>query len=73
MKNIEWRKQASLALPNLEIAIVDGREVGMIDKPRDSRSGKNAWRCYKGIGEGAKFLGHAWTKAGAKQCVATNA
>lgn len=47
----------------------DGRELGSIQKPRDTRTDKNAWRCYKGIGGACQFLGHEWSEKEAKQKV----
>lgn len=67
MKNkFVWTKQESRSLSNL-YAVTFGRlEVGFIHKPKDV---KNAWRAYRGIGESAVFVGHYWTKAGAKAAV----
>ena len=42
-----------------------GKILGLICKPRDTRTDKNAWRAFRGIGHGQAFLGHSWTKNGA--------
>lgn len=57
-----WSKVESLLISNLHALSLNGREVGFIDKPIDTATDKNAWRCYLGIGKRARFLGHAWTK-----------
>lgn len=50
-----------------------GQILGLISKPKDTRTDKNAWRAYRGIGHGQIFLGHSWTKAGAVGVVAGTA
>lgn len=42
-----------------------GQILGLVSKPKDTRTDKNAWRAYRGIGHGQTFLGHSWTKGGA--------
>lgn len=59
----------SNSLSNLEALSCAGVEIGFIHKPRDTRTDKNAWRCFVGIGEAARFVGHRWDKATAKQLV----
>jgi len=61
--NSEWRKIKSLSISNLNVLIVDGKEVGFICKPRDTKFDKNMWRVYRGIGEANSFLCHCATKA----------
>ena len=65
-----WEKVKS-SIPNLCVCRrADNSEyVGMIDKPIDSKSEKNAWRAYCGVGESAKFLCHVWSKKKAVEVV----
>ena len=42
-----------------------GKILGLITKPKDTRADKNAWRSFRGIGEGQTFLGHSWSKSDA--------
>lgn len=59
---ITWKKIKS-TIPNLHVAFNQaGEAVGMIDKPVDTKHGKNWWRMYHGTGENAKFLGHSIKK-----------
>lgn len=39
--------------------------LGLICKPKDTRTDKHAWCAFRGIGHGQTFLGHSWSKAGA--------
>jgi hypothetical protein len=65
---LNWApKQTSI--PNLHVLEVNGREVGMVDKPHDTATDKNAWRAYAGIGARARFLGHRWTQQSAQALV----
>ena len=47
------------------VANSTGKILGLICKPKDTRTDKNAWRAFRGIGHGQTFLGHSWTKDGA--------
>jgi hypothetical protein len=58
----QWIKVPSVVLPNLRVLKHGVKEVGFIEKPRDTRTDKNSWRCWSGIGEQAKFVGHAETE-----------
>ena len=42
-----------------------GAILGLICKPKDTRTDKHAWCAFRGIGLGQTFLGHSWTKDGA--------
>lgn len=59
----------SRSVPNLHVLECNGREVGMIEKPNDTPTDKNAWRAYAGIGARARFLGHCPTKRAAQALV----
>lgn len=66
MVNIEWKRVESRCIPNLYVAVDEnGKSVGMIDKPVDTRTCKNFWRMYHGVGDDARFLGHAKSKKNA--------
>lgn len=65
MKIVSYTKMPSKSLSNLHIANVDGSPVGFIFKPKDTKSDKNFWRSYIGIGDNAKFLGHSSSKQSA--------
>lgn len=56
-------------MPNLYVLVRDGVEIGFVQKPRDSKTDKNAWRAFFGIGDKASFLDHAWTLGAAKALV----
>ncbi len=58
------------SIANLHICWRDaGEPVGFIEKPKDTKTDKNAWRAFANIGDRAEFLGHSWTKDGAKAMV----
>ena len=61
--NFTWKKIKSLSITNLNVLVVDGKEVGFICKPKDSKTDKNMWRVHRGIGETNRFLCHCATKA----------
>jgi hypothetical protein len=56
-------------IPNLHVLRDGPRELGMIERPHNTRTDQSAWRAFAGIGERARFLGHRWTKDGAKALV----
>jgi len=63
---IKWKK-VNNQLSNLNVMIVNDKEVAFIYKPKDTKTTINAWRCYMGIGEQAHFLAHSYDKAEAKK------
>lgn len=65
MKHV-WNRVAS-SLPNLNVLMINGKEAGFIEKPKDTRTDRNAWRVYVGIGDSNKFVGHAWSKPDAQR------
>jgi hypothetical protein len=65
----QWVLVPNQSLSNLSVLKRGTDELGFIHKPKDTRTDKNAWRCYLGIGIDAKFLGHRWTKNEAKALV----
>ena len=67
MKKFFWKRVKSTSLPNLWVLVIENTEVGFVQKPRDTKSDKNMWRIYRGIGENSNFLGHAGTKELAQQ------
>ena len=60
MKKVTFKRAQSQSLPNLYVGTVDDKVVGFIYKPENSKTDKNAWRSYVGIGDKAKFLYHTW-------------
>lgn len=64
---IQFKRVKQRNLPNLNVATIGGREVGFIWKPEDTRTDRNAWRIFIGIGHSAKFVGHAWNLGDAKR------
>lgn len=62
---IHYTKSPSRSLSNLYVAKVGDVEVGFIHRPKNTKTDKNFWRAYFGIGESATFLGHSSTKQGA--------
>jgi len=69
MKTICFKRETRQSLPNLHSASVNGEIVGFYYKPNDSKSDRNAWRSYVGIGDAARFLQHTWTQADAEEAV----
>lgn len=64
-----WTRPETKCLHNLHALTRDGVEVGFVHKPRDTKTDKSAFRCHKGIGDAAEFLGHRWNLRDAKQLV----
>jgi hypothetical protein len=69
MNKVTFKRVKQQSLPNLYVGMKDGVEVGFVYKPTDTRSGKNAWRSYVGIGDDAKFLYHTWDMNDAMEAV----
>lgn len=69
MKNVQFKRSQSQSLPNLYVGTVDDKVVGFIYKPENSKTDKNAWRSYVGIGDKAKFLYHTWDMNDAMEAV----
>ena len=65
-----FKKQTSKCLDNLYVAYDGDKAVGMVHRPKNTRTEKNFWRCYVGIGEDARFLGHAVNRKQAENHVA---
>lgn len=61
-----WNR-VKTSLPNLNVLMLEGKECGFIYKPKDSKTDKNAWRIYLGLGDSARFIGHEWNMVGAKR------
>lgn len=64
-----WKKQASKVIDNLYVAYDGDVAVGMVDRPKNTKTDKNFWRCYVGVGEDARFVGHAVNRKLAENCV----
>jgi hypothetical protein len=58
MKNVTFKRVVNKNLPNLYSGTINGEIVGFIYKPENSKTDKNAWRSYVGVGDKAKFLYH---------------
>ena len=69
MNKVTFTRVKQQSLPNLYVGKKDGVEVGFIYKPTDSKSDRNAWRSYVGIGDKAKFLYHTWDMNDAMEAV----
>ena len=69
MKNVQFKRSQSQSLPNLYVGTVDDKVVGFIYKPENSKTDKNAWRSYVGVGDKAKFLYHTWDMNDAMEAV----
>lgn len=65
-----FKKQPSKVIDNLYVAYDGDKAVGMVHRPKNTRTDKNFWRCYVGIGESARFLGHARNRRDAENHVA---
>ena len=60
---VTWKRIQSKCLKNLHVAFdVQDRPVGMIEKPSNTKNDKNFYRMYIGVGDNARFLGHAVNK-----------
>jgi len=60
-----WQRVQNQSLPNLNVLTVNGEYVGFVYKPSDTKTDKNAWRIYTGVGDDAKFVGHKYSKTAA--------
>ena len=60
-----WQRVQHRSLPNLNVLLVNGEYVGFVYKPSDTKTDKNAWRIYRGLGDSAKFVGHHFSKTAA--------
>jgi len=69
MKNVQFKRVQNQSLPNLYSGTINGEIVGFIYKPTDSKTDKNAWRSYVGVGDKAKFLYHTWDMNDAMEAV----
>ena len=69
MKKVTFKRAQSQSLPNLYVGTVDDKVVGFIYRPENSKTDKNAWRSYVGIGDKAKFLYHTWDMNDAMEAV----
>ena len=69
MKKVTFKRAQSQSLPNLYVGTVDDKVVGFIYKPENSKTDKNAWRSYVGVGDKAKFLYHTWDVNDAMEAV----
>jgi hypothetical protein len=69
MKKVTFKRAQSQSLPNLYVGTVDDKVVGFIYKPENSKTDKNAWRSYVGVGDKAKFLYHTWDMNDAMEAV----
>ena len=69
MNKVTFNRVKNQSLPNLYVATKDGVTVGFIYKPTDSKSDRNAWRSYVGIGDKAQFLYHTWDMNDAMEAV----
>jgi len=69
MKNVQFKRVQNQSLPNLYSGTINGEIVGFIYKPTDTKSDKNAWRSYVGVGDKAKFLYHTWDMNDAMEAV----
>lgn len=65
-----FKKQASKVIDNLYVAFDGDIAVGMVHRPKNTGKDKNFWRCFVGVGDGARFLGHAVTRKQAENHVA---
>ena len=62
-----WNRVVQRSLTNLNVLTVNGKDVGFIYKPTDTRSNRNAWRVHRGVGNDTQLLGHAWRQTDAKR------
>lgn len=69
MNKVTFKRVKQQSLPNLYVGKKDGVEVGFIYKPNDTKSDRNAWRSYVGIGDKAMFLYHTWDMNDAMEAV----
>jgi hypothetical protein len=69
MKNVTFKRVQNQSLSNLYIGTINGEIVGFIYKPTDTKSDRNAWRSYVGVGDSARFLYHTWDMNDAMEAV----
>lgn len=58
---ITTKKITGTSIQGLEVVLVNGREVGFVTKLRDTRTDRNPFKAFTGIGESAKFVGSFFT------------
>ena len=63
----QWNRVVQRSLTNLSVLTVNGKDVGFIYKPTDTRMDRNAWRIHRGLGNDTEFLGHASGKRDAQR------
>ena len=51
-------RKATKHLDSMEIVSVDGREIGIVTKYKNTKYEKHPYKAYRGIGYAAKYLGH---------------
>jgi ribosomal protein RSM22 (predicted rRNA methylase) len=61
----EWQGVQNRSLPNLNVLKVNDVVVGFIYKPRNTKTDRNAWRIYRGVGDSAEFMCHNFSKTDA--------
>jgi hypothetical protein len=64
-----WKRVFNNSLPDLRVLEINGIERGFVYKPHDTKTERNAWRIYKGIGTSNVFVGHQWTLEQSKSCL----
>ena len=69
MNKVTFTRVKMQSLPNLYSGTINGEIVGFIYKPNDTKSDRNAWRSYVGVGDKAKFLYHTWDMNDAMEAV----
>ena len=69
---LEQVKKASSGSPAMFVVKLDGAEIGLLEKYRDTRTDKHPWKAFAGIGHAARFLG-AWYEGAAGRIRARNA
>lgn len=67
--SVYWKKTESRTLPNLHVLVVNDKEAGIIYRPANTRTEKNSWRLYTGVGDNSNFIGHEWNKKVAMKAV----
>lgn len=70
---LTFKKLPQKSMPNFHVAIdANGKEVGFVWRPNNTRNEKNAWRIHKIVpGTSNPMVSDAWTLPAAKSMLET--
>jgi len=63
-------KKARAKIAALYLVITDGKEIGLLEKYKNTKTETHPWKAFLGVGENAQYLGAIYGPAGKQR--ATN-